>query len=106
MNPYTIKQATELSNWNGILTKPSPKRGKTIADKVLDTVKKFFCNTSYSRLMSGKKDLYSVQKNIHEQKCLLLCNLSEFYSNFKQDFAEVKIYLSKFCSLRPKWCNI
>ena len=56
-------------NLNGILAKPSPKRGKTIADEVVDTVKQFFCNNSYSRLMSGKKDLYSVQKNMNKSFC-------------------------------------
>ena len=104
MNPYTVKQDRELLSLNGILTKPSPKSGKTIADEVVDAVKQFFCNDNYSRLMRGKKDFVSVQKNIHEQKCLLLCYLSELYSNFKQDFPKVKIYFTKFCSLRPKWC--
>ena len=42
VNPYTVKQARELSSLNGILTKPSPKRGKTIADEVVDPVKQFF----------------------------------------------------------------
>ena len=54
--------------------------------------------------MPGKKYYVSVQKNIHEQKHLLLCNLSELYSNFKQGFPKVKISFSRFCSLRPKWC--
>ena len=54
--------------------------------------------------MPGKKDFVSVQKNINEQTHLLLRNLSDFYSNFKQDFPKAKISFSKFCSLRPKWC--
>ena len=105
MNPYTVKQDRELLSLNGILTKPSPKSGKTIADEVVDAVKQFFCNDNYSRLMPGKKDFVSVQKNIHEQKHLLLCNLSELYSNFKQDFPKVKFSFPKFCSLRPKCCT-
>ena len=96
VNPYTVKQARELLNLNRILIKPSSKRGKTIADEVV------FCNNNYSRLIPGEKDFFRVQKNIHEQKHLSLCNLSELYSNFKQDFPEVKIYFSKFCSLRAK----
>ena len=51
----------------------------------------------------GKKFL-NVQKNIQKQKRLLLDNFPERYSNFKQDFPEVKTYFFKFCSLRPKGC--
>ena len=64
----------------------------------------FVCNDNYSRLTPGKKDFVSVEKNIHEQKRLLLCNLSELYYNFKQDFPEVKISFFKFCSFTQKWC--
>ena len=57
VNPYTVKQARELLSLNRILTKPSPKRGKTIADQVVDAMKQFFCNDNYSRLMQEKKIL-------------------------------------------------
>ena len=56
-NPYTVKQTREILSLNRILTKPSPKRGKTIADEVVDIAKQFFSNDNYSRLMPGKKRL-------------------------------------------------
>ena len=56
--------------------------------------------------MPGKKDCVSVGKNQYRQKRLILCNLKEFYVAFKEKYPDVKISLSKFCSLRPKWCII
>ena len=54
--------------------------------------------------MPGKKDFVSVRKNVHEQKRLLLCNLLELHSNFKEKYPEVKVSFSNFCELRPKFC--
>ena len=41
---------------------------------------------------------------MNTQKRLILCNLKELYSSFKQEYPDIKIGFSKFCSLRPKWC--
>jgi len=38
------------------------------------------------------------------QKRLLLSNLSEIYSNFKEENPDLKIGFSTFASLRPQWC--
>ena len=38
------------------------------------------------------------------QKHLLLCNLEELYSAFKEKYPNAKIAVSKFCELRPDWC--
>ena len=58
--------------------------------------------------MPGKKDYVSVgqgrKERIHVQKRLLLCNLYEFYTEFKKINPNIKIGFSKFCSLHPKWC--
>ena len=54
--------------------------------------------------MPGTKDYVSVGKRVHKQKRLLLCNLKELYSAFKEKYPDSKIGFSKFCSLRPKWC--
>ena len=54
--------------------------------------------------MLGKKDFVSIAKNIHKQRRLLLCNLKELYSAFKERHPDAKVGFSKFCSLRPKWC--
>ncbi|GBM96843.1 hypothetical protein AVEN_94036-1 [Araneus ventricosus] len=46
----------------------------------------------------------SIGKKVYERKRLILCNLSELYSSSKLEYPNLKIGLSKFCSLRPKWC--
>ena len=38
------------------------------------------------------------------QKGLILSDLKELYSSFRNRFQDVKIGFSKFCMLKPKWC--
>ena len=54
--------------------------------------------------MSGKKDYVSFGWNVHKQKGLVLCNISELYSAFWDKYSDIKIRLFKFCTQRPKWC--
>jgi len=54
--------------------------------------------------MPSMKNFVSVQKNVHMQKRLLLCNLKELHNAFLETYPDFRIGLSKFCSLRPKWC--
>ena len=58
----------------------------------------------YIRLMPGKRDCVSLGKKEYRQKRLLLCNLNELHAAYKEKHPTHKIGLSKFCSLRPKWC--
>ena len=54
----------------------------------------------------GAKDYVSVRIDgikQQKQKRLLLVNLNELYTQFKEKSGE-KIGISKFCELRPKWC--
>ena len=48
----------------------------------------------------------SIQKGVHKQKQLVLCNLHELFVAFKERNPDVKIGFSKFCTLCPKWCVI
>ena len=43
-------------------------------------------------------------KKKYKRKGLILCNLSELYSSFKQKYPNLKIGISKFCYLSPKGC--
>jgi hypothetical protein len=45
-------------------------------------------------------------KKVPVSKRLILLNLKEAHYLFQQDNPNVKIGLSKFCFLRPKWCVI
>ena len=50
------------------------------------------------------KKTVSIEKNVHVSQRLILCNLKELYTAFKDKHPDLKISFSKFASLRPKWC--
>ena len=54
--------------------------------------------------MPGAEDYVSIARNVHQQKCILLCNLKELYQSYKETFSQHKIGLSKFCEPQTKWC--
>ena len=63
-------------------------------------------NYKYSRQLPRKKDYVNIQKGVHKQKRLVLCNLHELFVAFKERNPDVKIGFFKFCTLSPKWCVI
>ena len=76
----------------------------SVSEKELkDSVKLCYQDDEYLQLMPGAKDYVSVERNVHQQKHLLLCNLKELYQSCKKKVSQHKIALSKFCKLRPKW---
>ena len=101
---YSIRVARKLKEEKGILSVPNPRHAKTLSEDIRKVVVNFFEDDEFSRIMPGKKDYVSVGKNVHKQRRLLLCNLKELYSAFKERYPDAKVGFSKFCSLRPKWC--
>ena len=77
-----------------------------MAQETTDLVHAFYEDDEYSRQLPGKKDYVSIQKGVHKQKQLVLCNLHELLVAFKERNPDVKIGFSKFCTLCPKWCVI
>ena len=77
--------------------------GRGISQVSRDLVLQFYHDEEYTREMPGQKDFVSIGHNVHKQKRLILCNLKELFSSFREKFPEIKIGFSKFCSLRPKW---
>ena len=104
MNEYLVCSARVLKKKKGILAEANQARSRVLPDSTLTLVTSFYEDDEYSRLMPGKKDFVSIGNKKHMEKRLLLCNLKELYSAFKQRHADVKIGFSKFCSLRPNWC--
>ena len=51
-----------------------------------------------------KKNYFSIEKNVHVSKRLIICDLKELYTAFKDKYPDLKINFSTFGSLRPKWC--
>ena len=104
VSEYLIRTAPELKKVGEILAKPVPKKGKTLPQETLDLFWSFYEDDEYSRQMPGKKDYVSISWNVHKQKQLFPCNLSELYSTFRDKYPNIKIRFSNFCTLRPKWC--
>lgn len=70
-------------------------------------IQDFYQSDENGRILPGKKDCVSVRingKKQNVQKRLILCNLRELYLHFKESKPDVNVGLSKFSSLRPKWC--
>ena len=118
-----ICKRTEAKKGNTCTT--FAKKGKEMAQERIDLVHVFCEDNEYNRQLPVKKDYVSIQKGVHKQKQLVLCNLHELFVAFKErnpavilfdmllnlSFKmvinpDVKIGFSKFCTLCPKWCVI
>ena len=55
-----------------------------MAQETIDLVHAFCEDDKYSRQLPGKKDYISIQKDVHKQKWLVLCNLHELFVAFKE----------------------
>ncbi|XP_039969200.1 uncharacterized protein LOC120781131 isoform X2 [Bactrocera tryoni] len=91
----------------GYGARPKPKTGRRIENSILKKIEEFYLSDEYSRVMPGRKDYISVVKNgqrCQEQKRLLLHNLRDLHTKFKDAFSDVKVSLSTFTRLRPRQC--
>ena len=105
MSEYLVRTVHALKKEKGILVEPAHKRGRVLSKEVEDLVRSFYKDDEFSRMMPGRKDYVSLSKNVHkQQKRLLLCNLRELFSAFKDRNQGIAIGFSKFCTMRPKWC--
>ena len=46
-----------------------------MAQETIDLVHAFYEDDGYSRQLPGKKEYVSIQKGVHKQKRLVMCNL-------------------------------
>lgn len=105
-----VKLTRHLVKVQGILPELQNKNASNLIDEnTIKRVRSFYENDNNSRLMPGKKDCISMKENgtkVQRQKRLILCNLNELFTEFKNENPGIKIGRSKFCELRPKWCII
>ena len=85
---YMVRCARKLLSEKGILATTEPKRGYPISKELIDLVVEFYSNDEFSRMMPGKKDYVSIGKNNHVQKRLILSNLKEMYTMFKEEHSD------------------
>ncbi|GBM01951.1 hypothetical protein AVEN_269560-1 [Araneus ventricosus] len=86
---------------------PCDKTGAKLSSETVEKIITFYYNDDNSRICPGKKDCISVASEngrVLKQKRLILYNLKELYVAFKEQHKDLKIGLSKFCSLRPREC--
>jgi len=105
---YLVKSSRKLRKDNGILPNIGSHGARPIDDETIKWVRDFYHDDSVSRILPGVKDYVSVRvgdKREHRQKRLILMNLNELYTLFRQNYTEAKIRLSKFCQLRLKECT-
>ena len=105
---HLVQSANDLKRAHGILADPPSKRGRPLADEIVDAVRKFYEDDEFSRNCPGRKDKVSIKlpdgSKVEKQKRLLLANLKELHLEFKKRNPSMEIGLSSFCALRPKWC--
>ena len=104
---HTATVAKKLVEEKGVFSDPNPKKGNRLDEALVEKVKEFYLSEDISRMMPGKKDIVSVLVNgerQHIQKQLIMCNLKEAYSFFKDKYPTDKISFSKFAECRPKQC--
>lgn len=104
---FMVRKAKQLVKEKGIMSTPNPKPGKILEAGTVNLVREFYESDNVSRIMPGKKDFVSVRQidgsRVHVQKRLVLNNLKELYTLFKEKFPG-RLGFSKFAELRPKHC--
>ena len=64
-----------------------------MAQETIDLVHAFYKDDEYSRQLPGRKDYVSIEKGVHKQKQLVLCNLPELFVAFKERNPDLKRFI-------------
>ena len=75
VSEYMVREARMLAKEKGILGSQKAKEGKGISMVIEESVKLFYEDDEFSRVIPGAKDFVSIGKIVHKQKRLLLSNL-------------------------------
>jgi len=100
---YMVRRAFDLRDSQGILAVPKIYKRVRLSEETERAVRAIYEDDEYSRQLPGQKDCITVD-GVKVSKRLMLVKIEELYRTFKQKHQDLKIGLSKFCSMRPKWC--
>ncbi|XP_065094233.1 uncharacterized protein LOC135714793, partial [Ochlerotatus camptorhynchus] len=108
VSQHMANQAKALQQEKGIMSVPVKRLSRaSLGEPTIMLVRDFYNSDDISRVWPGKRD-YLISKNdegkIYVQRRLVLCNLQEAYSIFKNTYPDIKIGFSMFASNRPKHC--
>lgn len=99
------KNAKKLRNQAGILEETKRKGTTTLSHSTIQSVIEFYTNDDNSKMMAGRKDFKTIivgKERKSVQKRLLLLDVRELYSSYKEAYPKNKVGFSTFCKLRPK----
>ena len=83
----------------------SPNSYRGFRFPVQDSIRLFYEEDKFSRMMPGGKDFVSLATNSRTETSLSnLKKIAPIYVAYKEKYHDHKIGLSNFCKLRPKWC--
>ena len=94
---------------NGVMSVPQKmSKVRKLTEELKADVAAFYESDEVSRMCPGTKDTVRVRlpsgKKGKMQKRLVLANLKELYSSFKETHPNSKVGFSTFASLRPPYC--
>lgn len=103
VSEHLVRRARNLRLEHGISPVSTPSRGRPLSTDAVNKVVAFFQQDDISRPLPGKKDFKSAtegDKRVHKQKRLIVMNINEAFQLYKQSNPDLKIGISKFCSLK------
>jgi hypothetical protein len=106
-----VRRARILKNKKGVMAIPNKNKGRPLSEDELQIVSSFYESDEYSRMPPGMKDTVSVRQpgaseKVKVQKRLLLLNIDELYSKYKE-YCVNTVHMkscgrTKFLMLRPE----
>lgn len=99
-----VRKVREKRLKEGILPDIKFSRQSSVSDATRKLILDFYCDEENSKVLPGRNDKISMSKGVYEQKRLMLCNVEELYALFKRKHPDLKVGLSMFFKLRPKYC--
>ncbi|KAK3911370.1 Trigger factor [Frankliniella fusca] len=99
-----LRRARQIKVEQGILPTLHFTRTSTVLESTKLLIKEYYSREDNCKILPGTRDCVSIRKGVYEQKRLLLSNLPELYQQFKSEYEDLKVGLTTFSSLKPKWC--
>ena len=101
---HYVKTARSIKKNKGVLGKPDRAVRQGIDPEAEKKVYEIYIDDRYSKMLPGKSDCVSVGKKEYRQKRLMYCRTNELYTKFCEEYPNLKVGISKFYTLKPKWC--
>lgn len=105
---HMVYRSKNLFATQGLLGTPARKRGKPLNQETENKILSIYTDQELTRELPGERNTISIKdeqgEKTYHQKHLLLMNVRELYHEYKVKYPDHPVSLSKFVSLRPKYC--